>query len=89
MIYIFAINWQFFRLLHCKKGKYMLKKYIALVLFVTLVLFSSDIFSQQRGAPPCGSPPCGPPPPPDAPIDSGIGILLVLGVGYAVKKLKK
>jgi len=67
----------------------MLKKYIALILFVTLVLSSSDIFSQSRGGPPCGSPPCGPPPPPDTPIDGGLGILLVLGVGYAVKKIKE
>ena len=63
----------------------MLKKYIAFVLLFTLVLISSDIVAQ---GPPCGSPPCGPPPPPDTPIDGGIGILLVIGVGYALKKIR-
>ncbi len=63
----------------------MLKKYITFVLLITLVLISSDIVAQ---GPPCGSPPCGPPPPPDTPIDGGIGILLVIGVGYAVKKIR-
>ena len=65
----------------------MLKKYITFVLLITLVLFSSDILAQ--GGPPCGSPPCGPPPPPNSlPIDGGIGILLALGIGYAVKKIR-
>jgi len=63
----------------------MFKKYITFVLLITLVLFSSDIIAQ---GPPCGAPPCGPPPPPDTPIDGGIGILLAIGVGYAVKKIK-
>ena len=64
----------------------MLKKYITFVLLITLVLFSSDILAQ---GPPCGSPPCGPPPPPNSlPIDGGIGILLALGIGYAVKKIR-
>ena len=63
----------------------MLKKYITFVLLITLVLFSSDIIAQD---PPCGVPPCGPPPPPDTPIDGGIGILLAIGVGYAVKKIR-
>ena len=68
----------------------MLKKYITFVLLITLVLFSSDILAQGGpGGPPCGSPPCGPPPPPDTvPIDGGIGILLALGIGYAVKKIR-
>jgi hypothetical protein len=67
----------------------MLKKYITFVLLITLVLFSSDILAQGgSGGPPCGSPPCGPPPPPDTPIDGGIGILLALGIGYAVKKIR-
>ena len=65
----------------------MLKKYITFVLLITLVLFSSDIVA-QGGGPPCGSPPCGPPPPPDTPIDGGIGILLAIGVGYAIKKIR-
>ena len=63
----------------------MLKKYITFVLLITLVLFSSDIIAQ---GPPCGAPPCGPPPPPDTPIDGSIGILLAIGVGYAVKKIR-
>ena len=29
-----------------------------------------------------------PPPPPNNPIDGGIGILLALGVGYGIKKLR-
>ena len=63
----------------------MLKKYIAFVLLITLVLISSDIVAQS---PPCANPPCGPPVPPDAPIDGGIGILLAIGVGYAIKKIR-
>ena len=63
----------------------MLKKYITFVLLITLVLFSSNIIAQ---APPCLDPPCGPPPPPDTPIDGGIGILLAIGVGYAIKKIR-
>ena len=63
----------------------MLKKYITFVLLITLVLISSDIAAQS---PPCGNPPCGPPVPPDAPIDGGIGILLAIGVGYAIKKIR-
>ena len=72
-----------------KKGKFMLKKYIKIILIVSLVAFSGDIFAHGGpGGPPCGSPPCGPPPPPDTPIDGGIGYLLILGIGYAIKKIK-
>lgn len=68
----------------------MLKKYIALILLM-LFLFTGDLIAQPgngNGGPPCGTPPCGPPPPPDTPIDGGIGFLLVLGAGYAVKKIR-
>ena len=57
----------------------MLKKYLLLILFILLVFVSSDILAQ--------SPPGGHVPPPN-PIDGGLGILLALGVGYAVKKIR-
>jgi len=67
----------------------MLKKYLLLIFFILLVFVSSDILAQGQGnGPPCGTPPCGPPPPPDTPIDGGIGILLALGIGYAIKKIR-
>ena len=55
----------------------MLKKYSLLILFILLVFVSSDILAQP-----------GVVPPPDTPIDGGLGILLALGVGYAVKKIR-
>ena len=67
-----------FSLGHSKKGKFMLKKYTVILLFMLFVSFSSNVFGQ-------GDP--FPPPPPNNPIDGGIGILLALGIGYAVKKL--
>ena len=83
MIYIFAINWQYLRLLNCKKGKFMLKKYVIILIFISFVLFSNGLMSQPGG----GTLP--PPPPPDeTPIDGGIGFLLVLGLGYAVNKIR-
>lgn len=70
----------------------MFKKYITLVLFVSIFLISSDALTQGNPTPcPDGSaPPCGgPPPPPGVPIDGGIGLLLALGAGYGIKKLKE
>ena len=57
----------------------MLKKYLLLILFILLVFVSSDILAQ---------PGPGVVPPPDTAIDGGIGILLALGVGYALKKIR-
>jgi len=58
----------------------MLRTYIVLLIVAGMLMFSSDIYAQ------------GPPPPPDdttpVPIDGGIGILLALGVGYGIKKIK-
>ena len=56
----------------------MLKKYLLLILFILLVFVSSDVLA---------GPPGGHVPPPN-PIDGGLGILLALGVGYAVKKIR-
>jgi len=57
----------------------MLKTYITLLIVAGMLMFSSDAYAQVPG---------GPPPPPDTPIDGGIGILLALGVGYGIKKIK-
>jgi len=70
----------------------MLKKYITLIMFIALFLVSSNVMTQGNPTPcPDGSaPPCGnPPPPPGLPIDGGLGLLLVLGVGYGIKKIKE
>jgi len=58
----------------------MLRTYIVLLIVAGMLMFSSDIYA-QGGPPP-------PPDPPDTPIDGGIGILLALGVGYGIKKIK-
>ena len=54
----------------------MANKYFKAILFLALALVSSSSFAQGP-----------PPPPPDYPIDGGIIGLLLLGVGYAVKKI--
>ena len=64
-----------------KKGKFMFKKYLVFIVFVVLVLISSAAIAQVPSGPGV--------PPPDLPIDSGLGILLAIGVGYAVNKLRK
>ena len=56
----------------------MLKQYLLLILFILLVFVSSDIMAQGPGVVP----------PAETPIDGGLGILLALGVGYAVKKIR-
>lgn len=67
----------------------MLKKYVTLILFA-LFVFSSNI-AEAHTCPPGRTHGPGnscPPRPPGLPIDGGVGILLVLGIGYAVTKLK-
>jgi len=59
----------------------MLKKYSLLIVFVVLVLASSTAVGQ--------TPPGGHVPPPNNPIDGGLGVLLALGIGYAINKLRK
>lgn len=54
----------------------MANKYFKAILVLALVLVSSTSFAQGP-----------PPPPPPYPIDGGIIGLLLLGVGYAVKKI--
>lgn len=54
----------------------MANKYFKAILFLALALVSSASFAQGP-----------PPPPPPYPIDGGIIGLLLLGVGYAVKKI--
>ncbi|NNC70310.1 MAG: hypothetical protein HKN90_05745 [Flavobacteriaceae bacterium] len=70
----------------------MLKKYITLALFVSLLLISTNAMA-QGGPTPCpdgSDPPCGgPPPPPGRPIDGGIGLLFALGAAYGIKKLRE
>ncbi len=73
----------------------MLKKYVTLILFVLFVFVSSNAVAHTCGpglthsgtGHNCSSS-GGPPNPPGVPIDGGVGILLVLGIGYAASKLK-
>ena len=63
----------------------MFKKYLILLTLVFVLGFSSSIYAQI----PCENPGPGRPcPPPGAPIDSAIAVLLTLGVGYAIKKIR-
>jgi len=67
----------------------MLKKYVTLILFV-LFVFSSNI-AEAHVCPPGRTHGPGnscPPSPPGLPIDGGVGALLIIGLGYAVSKLK-
>ena len=69
----------------------MLKKYVTLILFVLFVLMSSNAVAHPCNGRPhshSGGPPGCPPNPPGLPIDGGIGVLLVIGIGYAVSKIK-
>lgn len=80
-----------------KKGKFMFKKYITLILTIGILFFVVEVNAQCPGGgpPPCGSgpggggPPGNPPPPPGKPIDGGLAILVALGAAYGIKKLKK
>jgi len=69
----------------------MLKKYLLLIVFALLVFISSSAFAQGGEGPPA---PAGAPGdcigcPPANPIDGGLGFLLAVGIGYAIKKLRK
>ncbi|MCF6348565.1 MAG: hypothetical protein L3J20_09745 [Flavobacteriaceae bacterium] len=64
----------------------MLKKYAILIILILFITFSSNVMAQGI---PCPNPGPGPCNPPGAPIDGGIGLLLVIGIGYAVSKLRK
>ena len=71
----------------------MFKKYITFALIISMFLIASDALAQPGNPTPCpdgSAPPCGnPPPPPGRPIDGGIALLLALGLGYGIKKLKE
>ncbi|WKK65785.1 PID-CTERM protein-sorting domain-containing protein [Lutimonas zeaxanthinifaciens] len=62
----------------------MAKKYLRLILFLVLILSSELVIGQGQ------SPNHRPPVPPGrdrVPIDGGVVGLLILGAGYAVKKI--
>ncbi len=61
----------------------MVSKLIKSFLIIAFILFSTGIFAQN--SPPCPSQPC---PPPSRPIDGGIAVLIVLGIGYGIKKVR-
>ncbi|WP_123898410.1 PID-CTERM protein-sorting domain-containing protein [Aureibaculum marinum] len=70
----------------------MLRKYLLFLSFTVLFFMSGNAFAQIGGdGPPApgGAPGDGPIVPPPNPIDGGLGILLAVGVGYAVRKIKK
>jgi hypothetical protein len=52
-------------------------KYFKTFLFIVFVLIADIIFAQGP-----------PPPPPPVPIDGGLMGLIVLAIGYAIKKIK-
>ena len=55
----------------------MANKYFKVILCFAFIMLSYTVMGQRRF----------PPPPPGLPIDGGVLELLVLGVGYAVKKI--
>lgn len=64
----------------------MANKYLRLVLLLVLFLSVTVVFAQQGPPDPFpGRPPK--PPPPFTPIDGGVLGLLILGAGYAAKKI--
>ena len=70
----------------------MLKKYSILILVLLFVSFSNNITAQNGGG--VGPPEPGGGPgdtvvPPRNPIDGGLGFLVILGIGYAVKSIRK
>ena len=70
----------------------MLKKYLVFLSFALLVLTTTSVFAQGGGqGPPApgGGGPIDNGTPPANPIDGGLGLLLVVGIGYGVKKLRK
>jgi hypothetical protein len=72
----------------------MLKKYSILILVLLFVSFSNNITAQNGGGegppePGGGGGPVGPTLPPRNPIDGGLGFLVILGIGYAVKSIRK
>lgn len=66
-------------------------KWFKIILFVSVLLMSSEMVNAQPagggpGGPPAGGqPPCWPPP--CVPVDGGIGFLIAAGVALGGKKL--
>jgi hypothetical protein len=54
----------------------MVNKYFRAILFLALIFSASVTFAQGP-----------PPPPPGMPIDGGIVGLMVIAIGYAIKKI--
>jgi hypothetical protein len=75
-----------------KGESFMFKKYITILLFLSFLMISSDIFGQRPCPPgqrpnPGGDPPCivvGPP----TPIDNGLILLFAAGLVLGIKKLR-
>ncbi len=63
----------------------MVSKLIKSFLIIAFILFSTGIFAQAPPRP-CPSQPC--PPPGRYPIDGGIAVLIALGIGYGIKKVR-
>lgn len=68
-----------------KKGiKIMVSKLIKSLLVLAFILFSSGVFAQDD-SPPCPKQPCQGP---STPIDGGIAVLIAIGIGYGIKKVR-
>ncbi len=57
----------------------MANKYLKVILFTTLIFNTSTLLFAGGGPPP---------PPPPLPIDGGIIGLIVIAIGYAIKKIR-
>jgi hypothetical protein len=68
--------------------RFQMVKYIKAMAPIAIFLLTSTIVLCQSGAsetgPPAPNPECCPPPDLELPIDSGLTILLIVGLGYGI-----
>lgn len=61
----------------------MVNKIFKPLLVLAFIVLSTDLFAQN--SPPCPSQPCQPP---GRSIDGGLVVLLAIGIGYGIKKVR-